>query len=51
MVRLGRFLRISCHIGLPGTLPGLERHMEVESIKEQLAGPDVYCLDFVGWRV
>jgi hypothetical protein len=34
MVQLGRFLRISCHIGMPGAIPGLERYMETESLKE-----------------
>ena len=48
MVRWGHFLRISRLIGLPGALPGLERHMETESFKEQLSGPDSYHLDFGG---
>ena len=39
MVRLGRFLRISRDIGLPGALAGLERYMETESLKEHLSGP------------
>jgi hypothetical protein len=34
MVQLGRFLRISRHIELPGALPGLERRMEIEPFKE-----------------
>jgi hypothetical protein len=48
MVRLGHFLRISRHIGLSGALPGLERYMEIESLKEQLSGPGFYYLDFGG---
>lgn len=38
MVRVGRFLRINCHAGLPGTLAGLERYMEIESLEEQFSG-------------
>jgi hypothetical protein len=34
MVQLGRFLRISRHIGMPDAFPGLERHMEIEPFKE-----------------
>jgi hypothetical protein len=45
---LGRLLRVSRHIGLPGALGGLEWYMETESFKEQLSGPDFYCLDFGG---
>ena len=48
MLPLGRFLRFSRHIGLPGALPGLERYMETESLKEQLSGPGFYYLDFGG---
>jgi hypothetical protein len=48
MLRLGRFLRISRDIGLPGALPRLERYMETESLKEQLSGPGFYYLDFGG---
>jgi hypothetical protein len=55
MVRVGRFLRINCHAGLPGTLARLERHMEIESLKEQFSGAGFYYLDFGGrgvslWR-
>jgi hypothetical protein len=46
MVRWGHFLRISRLIGLPGALPGLERHMENESLKGQLSGLNFYYLDF-----
>jgi hypothetical protein len=48
MVQLDHFLRVGCHIGLPGTLPRLERHMETESLKGQLSGLDFYDLDFGG---
>ncbi len=51
MVQLGHFLRVSRHIGLPGALPGLERHLENESLKRQLSRPDFYYLDFGGWRI
>ena len=47
-LRLGYFLRISRHIGLPDTLLGLERLMENESLKRQLSGFDFYYLDFCG---
>jgi hypothetical protein len=47
-LRLGYFLRISRHIGLPDTLPGLERHLENESFKGQLSGRDFYYLGFGG---
>ena len=33
-LQLGRFLRISRHIGMPGTFARLERHMEIEPHKE-----------------
>jgi hypothetical protein len=46
MVQLGHFLRVSRHIGLPDILPGLERHLENESLKGQLSGLDFYHLDF-----
>ena len=48
-IRLGRLLRISRDIGrLPGALPGLERHMEIEYLKEQVSGPFFYYFDFRG---
>lgn len=34
MVELGRFLRISRHIGMPGAFSSLGRHMEIEAFKE-----------------
>jgi hypothetical protein len=40
MVRLRHFLCINRHIGLSDAFPRLERHMEIESLKEQLSGPD-----------
>jgi hypothetical protein len=47
---LGCFLRISRDIGgLPDALPGLERYMETETLKEQLSGPDFYYLDLGRW--
>jgi hypothetical protein len=36
-------------VGLSDAFPGLERHMEIESLKEQLSGPDFYYLDLGGW--
>ena len=33
IVELGRFLRVSRYIGMPVVLPGLERHMEIGSLK------------------
>jgi hypothetical protein len=38
-IRLGRRLRVSRYSGLPVVLPGLERHMEIEYLQEQLSGP------------
>jgi hypothetical protein len=51
MVQLGRFLRISRHIGLPKALTGLEWFMEIESLKKQLSRPGFYDLDFGGRRL
>ena len=35
VVQLGRFLRISRHVGMPGAFPGLEWYLESEFLKEQ----------------
>jgi hypothetical protein len=48
MVQLRHFLRVSRQLVLAGALPGLERHMENESLKGQLSGLDFYYLDFGG---
>jgi hypothetical protein len=47
-IRLGRLLRVSRYSGLRVVLPGLERHMEIEYLKEQFSGPGFYYLDFGG---
>jgi|HubBroStandDraft_1064217.scaffolds.fasta_scaffold02425_12 hypothetical protein len=41
-------MRISCDIGLPEALAGLEWHMEIEFLEEQLSGPPFYYLDLGG---
>jgi len=56
MLWLGYFLRVGRHIGLrvflsseTSALPGLERHLENESLEGQLSGSDFYYLGFGGW--
>ena len=51
LFQLGRFLRISLHIGMPSAFTGLGWYMENESLEEQLSGPDCYYLDFGGRRI
>ncbi len=48
MAHLGNGGRNWRHSGMPDTLPGLERHMETESVKEQLSGAGFYDLNFNG---
>lgn len=48
MAQLGNVLRFWHHIRLPDSFSGLERHMETESLKEQLSRANFYNLNFNG---